>query len=549
MYSMSLAKSIFLYFRKTIFYCTLLFLITFSNYLEAQKKLEIYQLQVTAKEYFDNYKYHLALPVYLTLYQLNPEVSEYKYAIAYCYLFLDKNEKALPFFQLCLQEPEKYPLQMMYYAAKAYHLSGKYDFALKYFEIYKNYLSQNKKNIKNGMVASAERDIRICSTAKELSAKPNGIKITNMGGTINTEYPEYGPVVSADQSILIFTSNRPNTTGGNIDPIDGKYFEDIYICYHTDTGWSIPEKMGTNINTFGHDASIGLSADGQKLILYRYSEATATFKASGDLYISELNGNTWMPAVKMSENINSSGWEPSASLSSDEKTLFFTSDRKDGKGGTDIYSIKKLPHGEWAMPQNLGDIINTPYDEDSPYLHPDGKTLYFSSNGHNTMGGYDIFKSKWDEDLKTWSIPINIGPPINTPHDDIHFSWSADGRRVFFSSIRSEGFGDRDLYYADLNTDAAEVMLLKGRVLDSTSKQPISAKIYISDKPSNDIIESASSNSETGKYLLLFSEGKGYRIEIQAKGYETIIQDVNIEELHEFKEIHQDFFMQKLDEN
>jgi Tol biopolymer transport system component len=145
-----------------------------------------------------------------------------------------------------------------------------------------------------------------------------------------------------------------------------------------------------------------------------------------------------MQAIKLPQNINTSGWEPSASFSSDEKMLFFTSDREGGKGGTDIYSIKKLPNGEWALPQNLGEAINTPYDEDSPYLHPDGKTLYFSSNGHNTMGGFDIFTSKWDEETQKWSVPENVGYPINTPHDDLHFSWSADGRRVYFSSIRPD---------------------------------------------------------------------------------------------------------------
>ena len=514
--------------------------------LVAQKKTDLYQLQISAKKYFDDYKYHLALPIYLTLYQLNPEVPEYKYAIAYSYLFLDKNEKALPFFQLCLQEPESYPLQMMYYAARTYHLSGKYDYALKYYELYKNYLSENKKNFKNGMIASAERDIKSCYTAKELIAKPLDVKVINLGAAINSEFPEYAPVTSADQSILMFTSNRPNTTGGEIDPIDGKYFEDIYICYKTDTGWTEPEKMGTGINTVGHDASIGLSADGQKLLLYRYSAKNSNSSTSGDLYYSDLQGNTWMPAIKLPENINSKGWEPSASFTKDEKTLFFTSDRPDGFGGTDIYSVKKLPNGEWALPQNIGDIINTPYDEDSPYMHPDGKTLYFSSNGHNTMGGYDIFMSKWDEALKIWSIPTNVGVPINTPHDDLHFSWSADGRRVYFSSIRAEGKGESDLYYADINRDAAQVMLLKGLVLDSATQKPISAKIFISDKPSNDILESVSSNSETGKYLLLFNEGKGYRIEIQAPGYEPIVEDINIEELHEFTEQKKNFYLNKV---
>jgi len=521
-------------------------MIPLSNPVYAQKQPDIYQLETTAKAYFDNYKYHLALPIFLTLNQLDPEETEYRYAIAFCYLFLDKNEKALPFFQLCLQEPEKYPLQMMYYAARTYHLSGKYAYALKYYELYKNYLSKDKKNFKNGLVAAAERDIKICETAKELTSKPIDVKVINLGAIVNSEYPEYAPVVSADQSTLIFTSNRPNTTGGNVDGTDGNFFEDIYICYKMDTGWTAPEKMGDGINTIGHDASISLSPDGNKLLLYRYEAQTATASTSGDLYYSNLIGNAWMQAIKLPENINSKSWEPSASFSADEKTLLFTSDRKDGKGGTDIYMVKKLPNGEWALPQNMGDIINTPYDEDSPYLHPDGKTLYFSSNGHNTMGGFDIFMSRWDAAMQMWTIPTNVGYPINTPHDDLHFSWSADGRRVYFPSVRPEGLGDRDLYYADINKEAAQVMLLKGTVTDSITHLPVSAKIFISDKPTNDILETVTSNSQTGKYLLLFNEGKGYRIEIQAEGYEPIIEDINIEELHEFLETTRNFYLTKV---
>ena len=543
---------LFLYFNKknhlsvACSFVMLVVLLSFSSATYAQKKTDFYQLETTAKEYFDNYKYHLALPIYLTLNKLKPEFPDYRYAIAYCYLFLDKNEKALPFFQLCLQEPEKYPLQMMYYAARTYHLSGKYDYALKYYELYKNYLSQNKKNIKNGLIASAERDIKICETAKNLTSKPLDVKVVNLGATVNSEYPDYAPVVSADQSTLIFTSNRPNTTGGNVDGTDGNFFEDIYICYKNDTGWSAPEKMGNGINTTGHDASIGVSPDGQKLLLYRYTQQSTTASASGDLYYSDLVGNTWMQAIKLPDNINSDGWEPSASFSADEKILLFSSDRKNGTGGTDIYMVKKLPNGEWALPQNMGDIINTPYDEDSPYLHPDGKTLYFSSNGHNTMGGFDIFMSKWDAELKMWTIPTNVGYPINTPHDDLHFSWSADGRRVYFPSVRPEGMGDRDIYYADINKEAAMVMLMKGTVTDSTTHQPITAKIFISDKPSNDILETVHSNAQTGKYLLLFNEGKGYRIEIQAEGYEPINEDINIEELHEFLETNKNFSMIKV---
>jgi Tol biopolymer transport system component len=185
---------------------------------------------------------------------------------------------------------------------------------------------------------------------------------------------------------------------------------------------------------------------------------------------------------------------------------------------------------------NAGPVINTPFDEDSPYMHPDGKSLYFSSNGHKTMGGFDIFVSRYSEDNK-WSIPQNIGYPLNTPHDDLHFSLTADGKRVYFSSIRPEGFGDRDIYYADIEKEAAEVMIMKGYVLDSMSKKPLDAKIYLKDKNTNEITGIFKSNSLSGKYLVLLSEEKNYTFSVEAENYESFNQDIDIADLHKFEEL------------
>ncbi|MBX9851516.1 MAG: hypothetical protein K2X86_07125, partial [Cytophagaceae bacterium] len=173
-----------------------------------------------------------------------------------------------------------------------------------------------------------------------------------------------------------------------MDETDGRYFEDIYIAYKKDSTWSAPELIGSGINTEGHDASISLSPDGQNLLIFRhYDQSLIGASSPGDLYLSRLKGNTWTQATKLSESINTKAWEPSACLSSDERILYFSSNREGGSGGTDLYMVRKLPNGEWALPMNLGNKINTPFDEDSPFIIADGKTLYFSSNGHRTMGG------------------------------------------------------------------------------------------------------------------------------------------------------------------
>lgn len=512
------------------------------NEAYAQSKTEIANLEANAKAKFDNFQFYLALPMYLTLHKLNPNEPSYKYFLAYCYLHMDNNEKALPYFEECLKTPEFFPQSMYYYAARTMHLSSRFDEAIQYFGTYIASLGKKRKN--QGLISEVEREMTMCETAKELIKNPINTKVINVGAPINTEYREYAPIVSADHSTMIFTSSRPSTTGGLIDDSDGDYYEDIYISYKVDSIWSPPVSMGPSINTDGHDASIALSPDGQKLLLYRYGNPNATTAtSSGDLYISELIGNSWTPAIQLPSSINSKGWEPSASFSADEKILYFASDREGGYGGTDIYSVKKLPHGEWALPMNMGPVINTAFNEDSPYLHPDGKTLYFSSEGHMTMGGYDIFYSKYNEQSKSWTAPENLGYPINTPHDDLHFSWTTDGRRVYFPSIRPGGYGDRDIYYADIDKEAAEVMIMKGVILDSITKKPVEAQISVTDINSTELTEDFKSNSLTGKYLVLFTEGKSYRLTIHADNYIVYEETIDIAELHQFEEKIRDIYL------
>lgn len=500
----------------------------------SQSKQEQERLRTEAKTYFEKHQFQKALEVYLLLDSLTPNVGKYSYPIGICYMNQLKNEQALPYLEKCLETPEKYPRNLDYFAAKAYHLSHKFDDALIHYDIYKHKLKHSKKN--KIMMKEIDREIASCRYAKELVAKPLNIKIVNLGNVINSKHADYGPVLSADEQVIIFTSARPNTTGGMIDENDGRYFEDIYISNKADSGWSTPTQIGSGINTNGNDASISLSPDGQKLLLYRSSEGALGATVSRDLYISRLKGNTWTEATPLPEQINTKAWEPSACLSADERILYFSSDREGGSGGTDLYMVRKLPHGEWALPMNLGNKINTPFDDDSPFIHPDGKTLYFSSTGHRTMGGFDIFVSKYNEETKEWSAPENVGYPLNTAHDDIHFSWSADGRRVYFSSVRPEGFGENDIYYADIDKEAANVMVLKGQVLDSLTGQPIEATIKVFDTKTNELLGVYNSNSITGKYIIIFSDGRDYNMTIEAESYKLDYENINVSNVVGFEE-------------
>jgi hypothetical protein len=277
------------------------------------------------------------------------------------------------------------------------------------------------------------------------------------------------------------------------------------------------------------------------LIVYRFTSDNMLTAASGDLFISELNGDQWTNAVKLPENINSKGWEPSACLAKDGRLMFFTSSREGSIGGTDIYMIKKLPNGEWALPTNLGSTINTPYNEDSPYLHPDGKTLYFSSEGHNSMGGYDLFVTEYNEEKNTWSRPKNVGYPLSTAHDDIHFTFSADGKRAFFSTNRSDSYGDKDIYYAVLEEkEANHVLVVKGFVVDSLSNAPIKAIITVYDQNNSSVVGVYSSNESSGKYIMVLPEGKDFTLTVESENYKLCGDHISTLDIKDYTEVNKD---------
>jgi hypothetical protein len=252
-----------------------------------------------------------------------------------------------------------------------------------------------------------------------------------------TKYPEYRPLISADESKLIYTSRMPANSGAKIDPKDGQTFEDIFISYNKNGSWSTSASVGAPIDTKSHDATAGLSPDGQTLYIYRTNQ-------NGDIYQSHFANNAWGSPSRLDQKINSGGKESSITMSADGKVMYFISDKIGGYGMGDIYKTVLDDKGKWTDAQNLGPAINTQYDEQGVYLSPDGLTLYFGSNGHNTMGGYDIFKSTYNSGQ--WSVPENLGYPINTPGDDVFFVMPNNKKHAYYSSNQSGGTGDMDIY-------------------------------------------------------------------------------------------------------
>ena len=422
--------------------------------------------------------------------------------------------------------------------AKAYHINNKFNDAIKYYR-----LSKTKKSTFDPRVLKeVDKKVKECTFAKKLIKTPINVKIENLGSEINSEYEEYVPVINADESEIFFTSRRPETVGGNIDVGLGDYYEDIYYAKKEDGKWTIAENMGAPVNSEFHDATVGLSLDGQKLFIYRDNR-----KGIGNIYVTEKEGNTWSEPTELPDPINSKSKETSACYSPDGNTIYFVSNRSNGKGGKDIYKATKNNEGKWGNLENLGSVINTAQDEDAVFLHPDGKTLYFSSNGHNTMGGFDVFKSTYEKGR--WSTPENIGYPVNTADDDVFFVLTASGDYGYYTSIKADGKGKKDIYRVAFldEINKPKLTLLKGIISDRKTGEPLAATIEIYDNDEDKLIGVFESNSATGKYMVSLPAGRNYGISVKAPGYLFYSENFNIPKDAAYREVEKNVQLDKLE--
>ncbi|NPA68688.1 MAG: OmpA family protein [Chlorobi bacterium] len=473
-----------------------------------------------------------ALPYYLEAYEYNSENPELNYKIGVSYLESVQKKKALSYLKKAyFIEPYVSPL-IHWNLGRAYQYNADFENALNEYYMFSDILEKH-----GAPVEKVKKRIQECKNGKILAEKPVDAMIIRLD-ILNSEYPDYAPLISADKSMMIFTSRRKGSTGNLISEEDGLWFEDIYVSYNKNGKWSEPENVGPPLNTEGHDATVGLSPDGQKLFLYR----------NLDIYVSELKGDKWTKPVPLPPVINTDAAENSACISFDGKELYFirgkTLDPETSNG--DIY-VSKKNNGIWGKAEKLPDRINTRYDEDGVFMHPDGKTLYFSSKGHNTMGGYDIFRTVKQED-GTWSEPVNLGFPVNSPDDDLYFVMAASGKEGYYSSVKKDGKGFMDIYKIDfpekiefeenIITDIeAKLTVVEGTVSDGISGDKLEAEIKIYDNEKNEEVLSAVSNSVSGKYLVSLPSGKNYGMEVKKDGYLFYSDNFNIPETGKFREI------------
>lgn len=406
--------------------------------------------------------------------------------------------------------------EVQFYFGRLYHLTTSFEQAIKYYNNYKSIPEKNRN------ITDAEVDYYIgCSkNAIELNSQPHRSIIKNLGSTINSPYADYVPLITPDETFLYFTSRREGSSG-NLKDAYNNYYEDVYVSQKTeDSKWGAPKNIGAPINSNTHDACVALSFDGNQMIIYR----TAPDLLTGDLYITKMGFNGWETPQKLGPEINTPYIETSACFSTDTSVIYFSSNKPGGFGGKDIYRIKKLPNGKWSMPQNAGAVINTDKDEDSPFLHPDGTTLYFSSKGHNTMGEYDVFKTILNQENNSFSPPENLGFPINSVNNDIFFVLNANGTRGYYSSIKEETVGSSDIYMIDTRFGDNDLKVKIGKVV--FNNEPIKAKITVIDIESKQVSGIYNASSKTGKFILVINPLKSYKAIVEEEGFQTMTLDI-----------------------
>ncbi|MDG1331565.1 MAG: OmpA family protein [Crocinitomicaceae bacterium] len=510
-----------------------------------------------------------AIPFYEKANAFNPDNALLNYKLGECYLFSVYKSKAKDHLLKAVKLQPSIDPRINYYLGQAYHLNNEFDRA-------KDFYTKYRATIQD----SWERDdiqlrIQQCNNGKKIVKNPIRVFIDNLGSNVNSEYHEYGAVISADESVIIYTSRREGSTGGKIDPMLNEQYEDLYISYKNEDGtWGKAQNMGDNVNTNDHDAVSAISADGQRIIIYKGKSGM------GDLFECVLEGSEWSKPQGLGKHINTKNFqEPSACYSPDGNILYFVSEKPGGIGSHDIYLSRRDEKGKWGPAENLGATINTKYKEDGIYMHPDGKTLYFGSEGHTSMGGMDIFKSVYDATTKTWSKPENLGYPVNTADQDAFFVISASGRHGYYmSSAHEDNKGLRDLYMITFLGDEkqmvlnnednllasvaapvkdvviapevvvkeAQLTLLKGVISDFLTKEVLGADIEIVDNEAGEVIATFKSNSTTGKFLVSLPAGKNYGIAVKKDEYLFHSENFDIPNTAAFQEVEKNIELKKL---
>ncbi len=515
-------------YKYLLFYsiCFLCATIQYSQSTKFLKSLSDQRLYDEAMDLYDEGSYVMAIKPFKKLEKKYPDQQLILFRVGVCQLYnYDGRDKALEYLEkIDLKKFEK--TDILYQLAIAKHLNNKLDESEK---LCKEFLSKTKAS--NKEKKNAEKLLEYITNARKLQSDSKNYTIVNLGPNINSIYNDYSPIVTADESMILYTYAGEKSKGGlqlypGVKDVNGFFYEDIFYTKRDSVNnWKTSIAFDNLINSEAHDAAVAITNEGKRLFVYNTEKG-------GNLgeYVNEKG--KWINKKSLRGEINSDSWEGSMTLSADVTKIIFSSERSGGFGGRDLYEATLKEDGTWSNVKNLGENINTKDDEDAPSLHPSGKILTFSSKGHNSMGGYDNFYSELDL-AGNWSSPINLGIPINTTDDDKYLSITTNGKRGYFSSARQGGIGKQDLYMVEgLNFSNINLILLSGNTTNNGA--PIPAQIEVIGD--NGKINIYNSNPIDGKYVLILPAGANYSITYKAEKMNSKNMVIEAKNLSEYKE-------------
>jgi hypothetical protein len=478
----------------------------------SQQTTDLKEVFLNAESYYLFEEFDEALPLYLRLHRAFPDNYNLNFKIGVCYLNNPyEKEKSISYLEKASDNINpKYkdsnfkelgaPLEALFYLGNSYRINNDLDKARAAYTKFKSKLNTEIYDVK-----LVDEQLAACDVAEKLMKKPVDMDVTILSNQLNTRFADQNPAVSGDETKMVFISKL-------------QFYDAVFYSEKKNGEWTPPRNITPELGVDGDVYPTCLSYDGTLLFVYRNDDFV------GNLYSSTLVNGSWTPLVKLNENINTKFWESHASISKDGNTLYFTSNRKGGFGGLDIYTSTKQSNGDWDPPVNLGSTVNSPYNEETPFITEDGRRLFFSSYGHYNMGGYDVFMSALNPD-GSWANPVNLGYPVNSTDDDEFFCPVKNGEVAYFPVYKETGYGKFDIYrYKVYNADHPRKYEISGKLdFSGVNAKGKDITISIINKATGDTLAQVNPDDEgnfsfdvpAGEYSMVF-DSKKFEKEIQS---------------------------------
>ncbi len=516
----------------------------------------------------------VARDLYLFANQYNADNPELNYKIGICYLYSDNKVKAIDYLLKAYDLKPDISEEIDYLLGRAYHLILEFDKAKDHYQLYRNALppSEDLMDLSDGI----DKLIIECTYGKEFMKEPQRVIIQNLGENINSKFDDYNPKFAYQDTALFFTSRRPFNDKSKRNEIDNKFNEDIYLSPIHSGILTESYPLGKPFNSKSNDALVGVSPDGASLFIYRGDVD------GGDIQMATFKPDKlkWKKPKSLPGKVGSDSEETSAAMSPNGRELYFISTNPElTRGGKDILVSKLNEKGKWDEPENASTLLNSKYDEEGLFLSSDGNSMYFASKGHNTMGGFDIFKSEKGDDGR-WRTPENLGYPVNTPEDEVFYTTDITGVYGYYATIREGGYGAKDIYKVITLGSEKEVstltkdrliagtdyperysfltmpellsvdttLMVMGQVRDTIGgvDTTVMARLSFIDPNTGEI----SGNGVTGAdgfYRTQLAKPGVYAIEINATGYLYFLDIIDLSGLDPDEQVERDFYLQRIE--